>query len=1094
MSVPVELAPGTRLGPYTLLRRVGTGASATVFAAHDGAGREVAVKVRRTGTLRGRALEAEMDRRFLREFESMRLLRVKGVVQVHQAGIADDLLWFSMDLVRGRPFHEVLDGPIGGRVERGRRLGGELLRILAGLHEAGFVHRDIKPTNVLVDEDDRVAVLDFGIGRYFGDHDTLSHTGEVLGTVPYMAPEQVSGLPCDVKIDVFAAGLCLWEAMAGKRPRPASQVGWIPKICLERLPPLCTLAPEVPRSFSAVVERLLAADPAERISARDAAQALLHPPAECNDWPEAPFVEPEAGWSAAEGVLGAGSDHPPFCVVEGPAGSGRRRIAEQVHRLGLLQGVWTMHLECRAHRVGNPFRQVLEHLSRLLEDPVLDRVVGAGSGLLRRTWPHLVLPKGRGGTERGLTDTLVDVVARLARLRPVALVFRDLEQVDPITARVILGLAERRPKDLGLLLLHEVRWATPESQELVERLAREAGASRVVLGPVRPAVAAEAARRVAPKSTVAIERPCTFLAALTAGWTALGRSRRERFAAPEPALQPLVVGPRPMPLPVFEALGGRTDLPGVRVSDAGAEVEGDTLVALLAEGVTDRRALAARIAAALEERLGHRAEIAGELARCWLLAGDPARAWAPAARAAVYDEQFERYVAAREWLLLLDTLPPARRDPHDDFELAWVQARVALHTDDEDDGERIFVLVERLARTEDQESRVRLLRAEFDLRQGQVKSALVTALRIGSSPGVRPVVQIQALLVAFRCRIAGRQIPEAQRDLDRAEALLAENPHPVLQVRVSNARAELALVQEDLLWCRALCQKNIRVAGQSRHLHALAEASLRLGLVLRMLGRRREAEQHVRAAADAAAATGDLRIRTDAGLALAGLLCERGDALPARVLLDDTLRRIRTLSLDHRLPTALRITLQIATLTGNSTDGALALASIAEARTADPETAAALVQWWRAQGDLGRAAAVEAPSVGDRAFGHVRWQAEVARTLLVVGDGEGAVRVAGAVVEKATELGFAELEVYGRLLVGAAGAVDDATWQGVQERAVGSMWCDVFLGALEMDARRLVRTAPDQAELRWRSLLVRARELGHRPGVEEATGWLGEGA
>lgn len=1092
MSATVDIRPGTTLGPYTLVRRVGEGASATVFAARDRSGREVAVKVRRTGTSRARGVEAEMDRRFLREFESMRLLRVKGVVQVHEAGIEDDVLWYAMDLVDGRPFHEVFTGPMASRVERCRRLGAELLRILASLHDAGFVHRDIKPTNVLVDAQDRVAVLDFGIGRYFGDHDTLSHTGEVLGTVPYMAPEQVSGLPCDARIDVFAAGLVLWEAMAGKRERPATAVGWIPRICLERLPPLCTLSTEVPRSFSRAIERLLAVDPTDRSSAREGERELLASGADAGlDWPDGPFVEPP-GWSVAEGVLGGGSEHPPVCVVEGPSGSGRRRVAEQVHRVGLLQGVWTLHVACRAHRVGNPLRQLLEQLARLLDDATLARIVGQGAAVLRRTWPQLVLPKTEGAA-RGLTEALVEVVASLARVRPAALVVRDLEQVDPVTARVLLALADRRPRDLGLLLLHEPRWATPESTELVAGVCAR-GASLVSLGPVAPGLAAEAARAVAPRSTVSLEGPCTFSQAMVVGWTALARSRREPFTAPDDALLPLVAAPGPVPAPVWDRLtAGRPPgpLPGLVLGDEGATADGDTVSGLLRARLHDRRAAAAQLGRASEEVLGHRAEFAAELAATWMLAQDPGRAWAPAARAAVFEEQYERYVAARDWLLLLDTLPPARRDPRDDFELALVQARVALHTDDDDDGERGFVLVERLARTEDEEARVRLLRAEFDLRQGQVKSALVTSLRIGSSPGIRPHVQVQALLVAFRCRVGTRQIPEAVRDLERAEGLLTEHPHPVLQVRVSNARAELALLQEDLLWCRALCQKNIRVASQTRHLHALAEASFRLGLVLRMLGRRREAEHHIRSAADAALATGDLRIRADAALALAALLCERGEALPARLLLDDTIRRIRALSLTHLLPVALRVALQIATLTGNATDGNVALASLTESPTQDPEAAAALVQWWRTNGDIDRALSIPAPAASPRSYGHGRWLVEQARTRLVAGDPAGAAPLAATAAERAAELGFAELEVYAGLLTGVTGAVDEATWASLQERAVGSMWCDVFLGAIEMDARRLSAVSPAAAESRWRSLLVRARELGHRPGVEEASGWLG---
>ena len=178
MSDDGTIRPGAKLGPYTLGQELGSGASATVFIAHDAGGRAVAIKARRRG-------QSDMDRRFLREFESMRLLRVPGVVQVHEAGIEDTILWFSMDQVFGQPFHGPIHAlsRIDARVTTTIELGRRLCTVLASLHEAGFVHRDIKPTNVLVDDNNGVHVLDFGIGRYFGEQDTLSNAASCSGAM-----------------------------------------------------------------------------------------------------------------------------------------------------------------------------------------------------------------------------------------------------------------------------------------------------------------------------------------------------------------------------------------------------------------------------------------------------------------------------------------------------------------------------------------------------------------------------------------------------------------------------------------------------------------------------------------------------------------------------------------------------------------------------------------------------------------------------------------------------------------------------------------------------------------------------------------------
>ncbi|MBT3223024.1 MAG: serine/threonine protein kinase, partial [Proteobacteria bacterium] len=231
MESQSESIEGQKIGPYTLIEKLGAGASATVYLARDEEDRSWAVKVRRRGV-------RSMDRRFLREFETMRLLRVPGVVRVHEAGIDDDLLWFSMDLVWGREFLEVIHEEkfITERVPRAIELGTQLFEILTRLHDSGFIHRDVKPSNVLVDKGGQVQVLDFGIGMYFSDHaDTLSRSGEILGTIPYMAPEQIANLPFDHRIDLFAAGLMMHEAIDGYRPKPSTQVAWIPRICMDRL-------------------------------------------------------------------------------------------------------------------------------------------------------------------------------------------------------------------------------------------------------------------------------------------------------------------------------------------------------------------------------------------------------------------------------------------------------------------------------------------------------------------------------------------------------------------------------------------------------------------------------------------------------------------------------------------------------------------------------------------------------------------------------------------------------------------------------------------------------------------------------------------
>jgi len=1085
-----DLPPGTRIGPYTLAEKLGRGATATVYLATDDNGRPFAVKVRRRG-------QAEMDRRFLREFESMRLLRVPGVVTVYEAGIEDEYLWFSMDRVFGKSFHEALqDEPyLIARVERTISAGKKLLAVLAELHEAGYTHRDVKPSNVLVDSGGDVHVLDFGIGRYFQHGDTLSHSGEVLGTIPFMSPEQLAGLPSDEKVDLFATGIMLHEAIAGKRPRPLTTVGWIPKICLERLPPLATIYREVPRGLSKLVERLLSVDPSDRPTAREAALELkrVESGAASQEWPEPVYTEPGDWWLPLEGTLGLAA-HPPVWVVEGPTGSGKRRVAEHLHRVGLLEGTWTIHLRCRIDRVGAPMLQLLERVVASLDDDIVAEVVGPAATALRQMWAHLPLPIDRSpeasNSSGHVVEALAQVVQRLSDVRQLLLVIHSLEQVDRFTARLLPLVARHAGKQLGLVVLHESRWATSQSRAVVSALRREAQAGLLTVPRFGVDECTQLARSVCPAEPPEFDRPVPALKAVEAGWKALARWRNEPFPRPDVSLWPASVYDQPIPVPLYRALVGAEprDLPWLTIDEEGVTLSGHTAAALARSRLPALERSAAMLAKAWSRTP---LQAPGAMATLHLLAGDTLRAWEPAARAAMHADRFGEFAVARQWLLLLDTLPPnPRRDPNLDFELAWVQSRVALRTDRGTVRVGLVDVAEKLARTDAHHQRVRLLRAEFGLRQGAVRPPLVAALRVGSSnSGAPPHVQVRALLVAIRCRLLLGQIPEALRDLDRAEKLVEAHPDPLLKVRVTHARADLAFHEHDLLWCRALCQKNIRTASQHGYIRGVAFAAHRLGHVLRAMGRRREAESQIRSAREAFVSTGDPTPDAEAGLALATLLVERGEPLAARHLLDETIHRIRGLYLDHLLPAAMRVTLKVATLTGETTDATLALPGVDVA--ADDEASAALVHWWRSRGDVDRALAVNGPN-DLRTFGYTLWRLERARAALVGNRERMAQDEARKGLDEATAQGFAELQVYAQLILGALTDVDDDAWAELQRRAMTSMWTEVFLGALEMDARRLSRSQPDLARQRWRALEARAGELGYRPGVEEATGWLAD--
>ncbi|MFF2995557.1 serine/threonine-protein kinase [Streptomyces sp. NPDC057950] len=255
---------------YRLLSPLGQGGMGTVWRARDEVlHREVAVKeVRAPAGLMG----PEVERMYARlEREAWAAARVpnRNVVTVYDVATQDGRPWIVMELVRGISLSDLLDaeGPLSP--QRAAHIGAEVLSALRAAHEAGVLHRDVKPANVLLSNDDRVVLTDFGIATVEGSS-ALTMTGEVIGSPEFLAPERALGRTPGPESDLWSLGVLLYAAVEGNSPfRYDTPLNTLRAIVDEPLPP-----PRLAGPLTPVIEGLLRKDPAERTSAAQAESDL----------------------------------------------------------------------------------------------------------------------------------------------------------------------------------------------------------------------------------------------------------------------------------------------------------------------------------------------------------------------------------------------------------------------------------------------------------------------------------------------------------------------------------------------------------------------------------------------------------------------------------------------------------------------------------------------------------------------------------------------------------------------------------------------------------------------------------------------------
>ena len=298
----MPLAPQSRLGLYEIISSLGAGGMGEVYRARDTRlGREVAIKVLPPEVTN----EAGRLERFDREARAIAALNHPHIVTIYSTEEADGIRFLTMELVEGLTLAaSIVSG--GLPIAKFLEIAIPLADALTAAHQKQITHRDLKPGNVMISHDGRVKVLDFGLARVGGE-DVAAHSliatqapltlrGVIVGTMPYMSPEQVEGQVLDPRSDLFSLGVIFYELLSGERPfKGGSSPALMSAILRDTPATVCEKRSDLPEGIGRLVGRMLEKRPEDRVqTARDVHNELRHIQKQCDSGSRAPNVSVSA--------------------------------------------------------------------------------------------------------------------------------------------------------------------------------------------------------------------------------------------------------------------------------------------------------------------------------------------------------------------------------------------------------------------------------------------------------------------------------------------------------------------------------------------------------------------------------------------------------------------------------------------------------------------------------------------------------------------------------------------------------------------------------------------------------------------------------
>jgi len=1089
-----DLPAGTMIGPIQIQKILGKGATAHVYLAIDQFGREVALKVR----LRE---ERDADRRFLREFESLRRLAIPGVVEVFDAGQTDKWLWFTMEVVEGHHLFEYIQraSRVEERVTRAARSALAICRTLHEIHQEGLVHRDIKPSNIIVTGHDEIRIFDFGVVGWWSAGEPLTTEGSTVGTLPYMPPEQMAGHVPTSAVDIFSLAITLYEAVGGKRKRPKKAHSWIAKQILDRMQPLAIKSTGVSRPFSAVIDRCLSLDPNDRPTAKELCELFEQilsgegPPA----WPESHlFVGRDIELSLIRESFNTEGTR--FHILSGEVGSGRRRLIEQARRYAIMTGHQTFRVRCYQDRPGGAVCQLLESMLALKTPTEVRAVVSRNDAqILLSMWPTLPLHSAAGNrtlievSRREVVKSAAQLILNIADKNPLLIAIHELEDLGEISHSVFKALLATESTAISIIATLNRRDINLEAKKFIDRQLSKGAAKTIELGPLPSEAAGEVYGSIVVDGEHEFESELLPIEITKIALSKLAAIRGESYPKISDNASVLIAAEDPLPGGVLHGV------------DAG--VANYVSKGLLYLNHNRRFAIPGpHLLCAAQNKIENRQDIHRKVAKAWsewsdggevrwlkvaehTIRAQPSQmqTWEAVVQAAIALTRVGRLNEARKWLLYLDTVP---RDAESEtykmhrFNIAFARATVAHSCDTERIRKDLVTRASERADSEAQKQYVAILEAQQLAREGETHRGIACAVAgAATSKADNPEIACRLILQTLSMRMELEQFYDIRVGLEQLDALSPRVPSKPIKCEITLARARYTLAIGETDKAIELANSSLEMArtcefqlGEAGSMLVLAQGHLQKG-------KRRLAHRCARTAFQAYSILGSPSRMAQAMVVLAETSLSRGETKSAHLLALHAISTAEKLSLRQLLARALDVVLCVQAMIAEWADAESTLARRkAMGKIGIDSQLSSEIYYWRLKGRFQEAS--DAASKLNSNSWHAIWgRLELYRCMIQTDNADGMDSELQSQINSATEQGYEELAQYGELMVGAINPrSDDNRWAELKNECRFAPWVEVFLGSIELDARRLqARFDTEKATEQAHNLRIRSKDLAH---------------